>query len=97
MIGHAGFLQRGHRAGLVAKVGQRDDDAVELAAVLAQEVGVDLALERRLHRAVAGGFRVEHQHFVARGPRSAEETSSRAEAISDAGKKPAIPEEERKT
>ena len=61
---HTGFLQRGHRAGLIAEVGQAHDHAAKLAAMGAQEIGVDFAFLRRLDRAIARGLGVQHQHLV---------------------------------
>ncbi len=63
--GDVGVLERSHSAVLVAEVGQADDNAAKLAAVGAQEVGVDRTLHRRLHCPVARGVGVEHEHIMA--------------------------------
>ena len=93
---HAAVLERRDGAGLVAEVRQAQDHAAELAAVLAQEVGVLRALvgaspprrgacRRRPARCVACPIAV-----------STRGSSARASAISEAGKNPRVAKEQGK-
>jgi hypothetical protein len=75
---HTGVLERGRTAVLVAKVGQREDHAVELAAILLQEGGEPGPLLDRFHRAVAGGRLVQGDDFVAEAFQRCDQLGARA-------------------
>ena len=51
-------------AALFAKVGQRDDDAVDLVGVFLEQLGAALRLGVGFHRAVLRLFRAEHDGLV---------------------------------
>lgn len=63
--GHVRFFERGHGTGFIAEVGERENHAVELAAVLAQPVGVDRAFFGCLHCAEARGTGIHHERVMA--------------------------------
>ena len=63
--GHARVLQRGDRAVFVGENRHGEDDAVILALVLLEPLGVEQALVARLDAAVAGELLVHHDIIIA--------------------------------
>ena len=91
--GHARVLQRGDPAVLVAEVGQGEDHAVELAAVLGQEGGELCRFLDRLDRTVTCGVLVQREHFMAQAVQRVDQLGARA-GDEGGGEEPPVAQEE---
>jgi hypothetical protein len=92
---HPRVAQRGNGAVLVAEIRKRDDHAVDLPAVLVQELRKLAPFLRRFHGAVARGVRVHQQGPMAQSlERCAHLRAGRSDQRR--GKEAAIPKEDGK-